>query len=318
VDRNLALELVRATEAAALSAARWVGKGNAVAADQAAMQALHRALSGIKFRGRIVLGEGDHDFSSLLFTDEMVGSGSNNAIDLAVDSLESTNSVAFGRANAMAVVALADQADFILPSSEYLDKIAVGAEAAGVIDLCMSVEENLERIAEAKSYSTADLTVVILDRPRHTELIERVRRTGARIHLIPDGDIAGGIAAALPGTGIDVLLGTGGTAAGVLTAAALRCIDGEMQFRVAPTDEHERDKIQKEGTFDLNHVYCSCDLVRGDNAMFAATGVTDGDLLNGVRYRSDGAATHSVVMRQASRTRRFITTEHYFSGNPKY
>jgi fructose-1,6-bisphosphatase II len=318
VDRNLALEIVRVTEAAALAAARWMGKGDAVAADDAAISAMHLAIGSLDFSGRVVLGEGDQQFARMLFTGETVGKGGDDGVDLALDALESKNSVAFGRDNALAVIALAEHDGFMLPPVQYLEKIAVGPEAVAAIDLNLPVEENLERIAAAKGYSTADLTVVILDRARHADLITRVRQTGARIHLIPDGDVAAGVAAALPNTGIDVLLGTGGTTAGVLAAAAVRCAGGEMQFRPAPNDDNEKQALIRAGLGDLNRVYRAGDLVRGDNVMFAATGVTDGDMLNGVRYRSDGATTHSVVLRKLSGTRRFITTEHYFSENPKY
>ncbi|UCC44432.1 MAG: class II fructose-bisphosphatase [Candidatus Zixiibacteriota bacterium] len=318
MDRNLALEIVRATEAAALAAARWMGRGNAESADEAAAGAMHRAFNSISFNGHIVLGDGDKDRAQLLHAGETVGSGSDDTIDIAVDPLECTNSVAFGRTNAMAAVAMAPTGDFLEPPVTYMDKLAVGAEAASVINIAEPIEENLERIAEAKNYSVGDLTVVALDRERHAELIDRVRKTGARIHLIPDGDVAAAVAAALPGTGIDVLVGIGGSVAGILAAAALRCIGGEIQGRFTPLEEGDLDRLKQYGHSSPNRIFRAVDMVRGNKAMFAATGVTDGDMLNGVRYRSDGATTHSVVMRLPSRTRRFIVTEHYFTDNPDY
>ncbi len=318
MDRNLALEIVRVTEAAALAAARWMGKGDAVAADRAAARAMHHTLNGIPFSGRIVLGKGNRQQADLLFTGEEVGDGGQNNLDLAVDALECTKSVAFGRSNAMSVVAMAPRADIFVPPSAYMEKLAVGPEAAGVIDLNLSVEENLHRVAEIKGYAIGDLTVVLLDRERHTQLIETVRQTGARIHLIPDGDVAAAIATATPGTGLDVLVGTGGSVAGILAAAALRAIGGEMQARLTPKDNAEANLLREKGLGDLKRIYNTTDLVRGDNVMFAATGVTDGDVLNGVCYRQNGATTHSLVMRSKSKTRRFIVTEHFFDDNPVY
>jgi len=317
VDRNLALEMVRATEAAALAAARWMGRGNAQAADRAAVEAMHHAFNSIAFKGNIILGEGDRERFPMLYTGQRVGCGTSDEVDVAVDALECTNSVAFGRTNALAVVAMAPQGDFLKPPVSYLEKIAVGPEAASVIDLSAPIEENLERIANAKKYGASDLTVVILDRPRHEELIARVRDTGARIHLIPDGDVAAAVATSTPGTGIDVLVGTGGSVAGVLAAAALRCLGGEMQARLSPLGD-EAERLKGTEYEDLSRLYRASDLAQGDHVMFAATGVTDGDMLNGVRYRADGATTHSVVMRQSTRTKRYIVTEHFFDYNPEY
>ncbi|MEW5795176.1 MAG: class II fructose-bisphosphatase [Candidatus Zixiibacteriota bacterium] len=318
MDRNYALELVRVTEAASLAASRWVGKGDAVAADHAAAAAMHRAFGLISFSGRIALGEGEPGTVTHLFSGEIVGVGGDNNFDLALDALECTRSVAFGRTNAMAVVALAPTGHFHLPPSQYINKLAVGPMAAGAIDINLSVEENLYRIAEALDYSVADLTVVILDRERHAGLISEVRRVGSRIHLIPDGDVAAAIATAIPGSGIDILMGTGSSAAGVLAAAALRCLGGEIQARLAPTDGNERSRLKSAGHGDLSRVYRTIDMAGSENVMFAATGITDGDVLNGVCYRSDGATTHSMVMRSRTRTRRFIVTEHCFDDNPTY
>lgn len=313
--------MIRVTEAAALAAARWMGKGDAAAADQAAIAAMHAALQTIPFDGTVFIGEGDRAYSPALFAGEAIGAEAPpQAIpfDLTLDALECTRSVAFGRANAMAVIGVAPRGSFFHPPTMYLEKIAVGPQAAEAVSLNLSIEENLHRVAEAKGYAINDLTVVILDRERHGELIEDVRRTGARIHLISDGDIAASIAAALPGSGIDMVVGIGGATAGVLTAAGLRCAGGQLLARLAPTDQHEVSQARTVGPVDLKKVYTAEDLVSGPNVMFAATGVTDGDMLNGVRYRADGASTHSLVMRSATRTRRFVVTEHYFEENPDY
>lgn len=318
MDRNLALEMVRVTEAAALAAARWMGKGDAVSADRAAVTAMRTTLNSIPFSGKIVMGEGEAGAVEELFAGEEVGSGGPDNTQLVLDALECNRSVAFGRTNAMSVVALTPQGGFFCPPSRYLEKLAVGPEAAGAVDLDKPVQENLEKIAQAKGYRVRDLTVVILDRERHVQLIELVRKSGARIHLIPDGDVAAAIAAATAGTGIDVLMGTGGSGAGVLAAAALRCIGGEIQTRSAPTDQREIDQLKDRGHVDLKRIYRTADLVRGDNVMFAATGVTDGDLLNGVLYRNNGATTHSMVMRSKTGTRRLIVTDHFFEENPEY
>lgn len=314
--------MIRVTEAAALAAARWMGKGDAAAADRAAISAMHTAFNAIDFHGSILVGEGDRGATDELFAGAQIGAAERNngraEFDLVVDALESTRSVAFGRANAMSVVALAPRGSFLAPPTMYLEKIAVGPQAADAVSLNLSIEENLHRVADAKGYAIHDLTVVILDRGRHGELIEDVRKTGARIHLISDGDLAASIAAALPGSGIDIVVGTGGAISGVLTAAGLRCVGGQLLARLAPTDDHELIQARANGPVDLKKIYTAEDMVGGNNIMFAATGVTDGDMLNGVRYRADGATTHSLVMRSASRTRRFIVTEHYFEENPDY
>lgn len=318
MDRNLALEMVRVTEAAALAAARWMGKGDARSADLAAVTAMHKAFGSINFQGRIKLGEGYRPAVDRLYAEEEIGSGGGDVVELAVDALESTRSVAFGRTNAMAVVAVASQGGIMGLPPTYMEKLAVGADAARAIDLRLSPEQNLARIAEAKGFAVSDLTVAILDRDRHTDLIARVRRTGARIYLIPDGDVSAAIAAGVPGTGIDVLMGIGAARAGVLAAAALRCIDGELLARLRPQSDDEAVELKQSGLGDVEKIYRSSDLAEGDYIMFAATGVTDGDLLNGVRYRRDGATTHSFAVRSRTKTRRFIVTEHYFEENPEY
>ncbi len=318
MDRNLALEMVRVTEAAALAAARWMGKGDGKSADHAAVEAMRGVLDSLSFDGTIVIGEGERDEAPMLYIGEKVGIGSDPQVDIAVDPLECTNSVAYGRGNAMAVVALAPKGDLLNAPDCYMEKIATGPEAADVIDLNVSIEDNLARVAKAKGFAVSDLTVVILDRDRHADIITRVRKVGARIHLITDGDVAAAIAAASPLTGIDLLLGTGGAPEGVLAAAALRCLGGEIQGRLVFRNKDEVRRAEAMGISDLNRVYTSKDLARGDNVMFACTGVTDGDLLRGVQYHADGAKTHSLVMRLMTGTRRTITTEHFFRGHPKY
>ena len=310
--------MVRVTEAAALAASRWVGKGDAVAADRQAIEAMHSAFQSIPFSGQIIMGEGDSGAVPHLFTGERLGSGGDDHLELAVDALECTRSVAFGRTNAMSVVAMAPSQQFYLPPSQYLDKLAVGPEAAGAIDLNLSVEENLGRIAEAKNYSVPDLTAAVLDRDRHAPLIDRIRATGARLRLIPDGDVAAAIATATAGSGVDVLIGVGSTSAGLLAAAALKCLGGELHARMAPSDDTEENHLRASYENEMNKIYRADDLARGDNIMFAATGITDGDVLNGVAYRSDGASTHSMVLRSLTGTRRFIVTDHYFENNPTY
>jgi len=318
VDRNLALELVRATEAAALAAARWMGKGDAVAADAAAVEAMHRALNATPFAGTVALGEGDRDSHPYLYDGEEVGAGGQDSFAIALDALECTRSVAFGRSNAMSAIAIAPKSDFYQPECDYLSKLAVGPEAAGAVSLDNSVEENLALVARARGLAVRDLTVVMLDRERHQELIASVRAAGARLLLIPDGDVAAAIACAMPGTGIDMLLGTGGATAGVLAAAALRCLGGEIQVRRAADAQPEWQPAVEQGRPLKSRIYRTADLVRGDNVMFAATGITDGDVLNGVCFRPGGATTHSLVMRSKTKTRRFIVTEHCFDDKPEF
>lgn len=318
MDRNLALEATRITEAAALASAQWMGKGDAAAAGRVAAEAMSKVFGSIYFDGLIAIGKRGLDDSGILPTGQKVGCGDHPQIDIAIDPLECTNSVAFGRANAMAVLAMAPRGDLMAVPDIYMDKIATGPEAAHVIDLNASVEDNLRRVAIAKGYGISDLTVVVLDRERHQELIARIRSLGARIHLIPDGDVAAAIATALPGTGLDVLIGSGGAPEGVISAAALRCTGGQILCRYAPLGNDQKDMAKKAEISDFERIYRCEDLARGDEIMFAATGVTDGDLLNGVRYRQDGATTHSLVMRSKSRTRRFIVTDHFFEGKPIY
>jgi fructose-1,6-bisphosphatase II len=319
VDRNLALEVVRVTEAAALAAARFVGRGDREGADRAATEAMRKTFGFIHVRGRVVIGEGERDEAPMLYIGEPVGDGAPTApqVDIAVDPLEGTNLVANGIADALAVVAMAEHGQFLNAPDTYMDKIAVGPEARGAIDIRRSATHNLSAVAEAKRVEVSDLTAVILDRPRHAALIAEVRATGARIRLISDGDVGGALATADPSTGVDILLGTGGAPEGVLAAAGLRCLGGEIQGVLKPRNSEERDRAIAMGHADLDHVYAIEELARGD-VMFAATGVTEGFLLRGVRFTPAGADTHSIVMRSRSGTVRFLHSRHRFEGHPVY
>ncbi len=318
MDRNLALEIIRVTEAAALASAQWVGRGSHHDADRAATEAMRRTLDSIPFKGTVVIGEGERDEAPMLYIGEEVGGSASPEVDIAVDPLECTNSVAYGRPNALAVIAIAPKGHLLHAPDCYMEKIAVGPKAADAIDLDQSPEENIGRVAEALGLKISNLTVVILDRERHQELIERVRKTGARIHLIPDGDVSSAIAAALPDTGVDLLLGIGGAPEGVLAAAALRCIGGAMQGRLVFRNKEEIERAMKMGIDDIQKVFKIDELASGDGIMFAATGVTDGDLLKGVVFHPGGAITQSLVLRQSSGTRRFIRAEHHFDSKPVY
>ncbi len=309
-DRNLAMELVRVTESAALAASRWVGRGDKHGADGAAVDAMRTVLSTVPMDGVVVIGEGEKDEAPMLFNGEMVGDGTAPLTDVAVDPIDGTTLTALGRANAIAVIAVSERGTMFNPGPcVYMHKIAVGPEASGAIDITASATQNLRWIAKAKGESVRDLTVVILDRARHTELIAEVRATGARVKLITDGDIFGAIATGWPDAGVDVLLGTGGTPEGVIAAAALKCMGGEIQGMLAPRSDEERDAALGLG-YDLSAVLTTDDLVRGDNCFFAATGVTDGELLRGVRYEHASARTQSLVMRSKSGTVRMIDARH--------
>ncbi len=319
MDRNLALEVVRVTEAAALAAARYVGLGDRNAADQAATEEMRRTFDALHINGTVVIGEGERDEAPMLYIGEHLGDGDPRSpeIDIAVDPLEATNSCANGINDALAVVAMAEHGNFLNAPDTYMDKIAVGPIARGIIDIRKSPTQNLNAIAEAKRVAVADLTAVILDRPRHAELIAEVRRAGARIRLITDGDVGGALATADPSTGIDVLLGIGGAPEGVLAAAALRCVGGDMQGVLKFRNDDEVARAARMGITDGNRVHGIEDLARGD-VMFAATGVTDGFLLRGVRFTGTGAETHSIVMRSRSGTVRFIRARHHFHHRPDY
>jgi fructose-1,6-bisphosphatase II len=319
MDRNLALEVVRVTEAAALAAARYVGLGDRNAADQAATEEMRRTFNALHIDGTVVIGEGERDEAPMLYIGEQLGDGDPRSpkIDIAVDPLEATNSCANGISDALAVVAMAEHGNFLNAPDTYMDKIAVGPIGRGIIDIRKSPTENLQAIAEAKRVAIPDLTAVILDRPRHAELIAEVRRAGARIRLITDGDVGGALATADPSTGIDVLLGIGGAPEGVLAAAALRCVGGDMQGVLKFRNPEEAARAERMGIKDGNRVFGIEDLARGD-VMFAATGVTDGFLLRGVRFTGTGAETHSIVMRSRSGTVRFIRARHHFHDRPDY
>jgi fructose-1,6-bisphosphatase II len=309
-EPNLALDLVRVTEAAALAAGRWMGRGNKIAADQAAVDAMRLVLNTIEMDGVIVIGEGEKDEAPMLYNGERLGTGEAPAVDIAVDPVEGTSLTARGSSGALSVVALAERGSMYAPGSMvYMDKIAVGPEARGSIDINAPVEANLKAIARAKGRDVDDLTVMILDRPRHAELIKTVRETGARIRLIHDGDVSGGVSTAMEDTGIDVLLGIGGSPEAVITAAALKCLGGEIQCKLWPRDERERQYAAYYG-LNLQAVLTMDDLVKSDNVFFSATGITRGELLDGVRYFGGGARTSSVVMRSKSGTMRYVTATH--------
>jgi fructose-1,6-bisphosphatase II len=310
IDRNLAMELARTTEAAALSAARWMGRGDKIAADQAAVDGMRTMLSSVQMDGVIVIGEGEKDEAPMLYIGEEVGTGVEPKVDIAVDPVEGTTLLANGMPNSIAVVAMSDRGSmFFAPGIVYMNKIAVGPEAADAIDLNLSTAENLNRIAEAKRMPVHQLTVVVLQRDRHNQLISEIRETGARIKLITDGDVAGGLMTCTPGGGADVLMGVGGAPEAVITAAALKCIGGTIQCKLWPRDDNER-RIAEEAGFEIDRVLSADDLVNSDNIFFAATGITDGEFLKGVHYTAHGATTQSLVMRSRSGTVRWIDSSH--------
>ncbi|MFO1463651.1 MAG: class II fructose-bisphosphatase [bacterium] len=317
MDRNLALEMVRVTEAAALSCARLMGIGDANAADQAAVDAMRRALNGMNFDGTVVIGEGERDEAPMLFIGEKVGKGGDVKVDIALDPLEGTNLCATGGPNAISVIAIAEHGRFLHAPDTYMDKIAVGPEGFGVIDITKSPTHNLQELARAKKCRVQDLTAIILDRDRHKELIREVREAGARIKLIGDGDVSAALSTCEPESGVDILFGIGGAPEGVLGAAALRCLGGDFQGRLKPRNQEEIDRARKMGIEDINRVFKIDELASG-HVMFAATGVTNGDFLKGVRFFGGGAHTHSLVMRSLSRTVRYIEATHHFDTKPNY
>ncbi len=316
-DRNLALEAVRVTEAAALSASRLMGRGDEKAADQAAVDAMRTALNGLSIEGTVVIGEGERDEAPMLFIGERVGKGEGPKIDIALDPLEGTTITAKGGSNALAVIAMAEQGGFLNAPDVYMEKIAIGAGLGEVVDLDESPAANLKSLARAKQADVSDLVVCILDRPRHAELIAKVREAGARIMLISDGDVSGVIATSRPESGIDIYMGSGGAPEGVLAAAALRCIGGHMQGRLVFRNDDERGRARRLGIKDFNRKYGLLDLAKGD-VMFAATGVTNGTMLQGVRRVPGGAVTHSMVMRSKSGTVRVIEAQHNFQRKTHY
>jgi fructose-1,6-bisphosphatase II len=322
-DRNLALEVVRITEAAALASARLMGRGDRKLADHVAVEAMRVAFDAIDIRGTVVIGEGERDEAPMLFIGERVGAGwhgddsGSPRVDIAVDPLEGTNLCATGAPDAISVIAIADDGQFLNAPDTYMQKIAVGPESRGVIDLRESATWNLQRIAKAKGKKVQDCTAVILDRDRHQDLIAEVRQVGARIRLIGDGDVSGAVMTANPDSGIDVLFGTGGAPEGVIAAAALKCVGGELQGRLRFRNGEERTRAARMGVKSEDTIYLTDDLARGD-VMFAATGVTKGYLLDGVRFFGDGAKTESIVMRSKSGTVRVINATHHFNTKPKY
>jgi fructose-1,6-bisphosphatase II len=319
MDRNLALEVVRVTEAAALASARLMGRGDDEAADRAAVEAMRKAFNDLAVRGEVVIGEGERDRAPMLFIGERVGKGGEGdaEVEIAVDPLEGTHLCATGAANAISVVAMGEKGTLLRAPDTYMEKIAVGPGARGAIDLRRSATENLRRIADALGKYVEDLTVVVLDRPRHEKLVREIRETGARIKLIPDGDVAGALNTCFPDTGVDVLMGVGGAPEGVISAAAIRCVGGDMQGRLQFRDDEERARARAMGMKDLDKVLTAGELA-GGNVMVAATGVTNGDFLKGVRFTGEGARSQSVVMRSKSGTVRYIETIHRFTRSPDY
>jgi fructose-1,6-bisphosphatase II len=317
-DRNLALELVRVTEAAAMAAGRWVGRGDKNGADGVAVNAMRNLISTVGMRGTVVIGEGEKDNAPMLFNGEEVGDGTGPECDVAVDPIDGTTLTAKGMNNAIAVMAVAPRGTMYDPSAVfYMEKLVTGAAAADVVDIRLPVAENIRLVAKAKGEKNEDVTVVILDRPRHQQMVEEIRQTGARIKFITDGDVAGAIMAAREGTGVDLLMGVGGTPEGIIAACAMKSLNGVIQGRLWPTDDDERQRAIDAG-HDLERVLTTDDLVSGDDAFFVATGITDGELMEGVRYRSRGATTHSLVMRSRSGTIRSIRSEHQFSKLSAY
>ncbi|KMS67570.1 fructose 1,6-bisphosphatase [Streptomyces viridochromogenes] len=312
-DRNLALELVRVTEAAAMAAGRWVGRGDKNGADGAAVRAMRTLVHTVSMNGVVVIGEGEKDEAPMLFNGERVGDGTGAEVDIAVDPIDGTTLTAKGMPNAISVLAAADRGAMFDPSAVfYMDKLVTGPEAADFVDIDAPVSVNIRRVAKAKRSTPEDVTVVILDRPRHEGIIKEIRDAGARIKLISDGDVAGSIYALREGTGVDMLLGIGGTPEGIISACAVKCLGGTIQGKLWPKDDEERQRAIDAG-HDLERVLLTDDLVAGDNVFFVATGITDGELLRGVRYRSENATTDSIVMRSKSGTVRRIDSEHRLS-----
>ncbi|MEU6119578.1 class II fructose-bisphosphatase [Streptomyces sp. NPDC047117] len=312
-DRNLALELVRVTEAGAMASGRWVGRGDKNGADGAAVKAMRALIHTVSMNGVVVIGEGEKDQAPMLFNGERVGDGTGPECDVAVDPVDGTTLTAKGMANAVSVMAVADRGSMFDPSAVfYMDKLVTGPEAADYVDINAPVEANIRRIAKAKKSSPEDVTVVVLDRPRHEGIVKEIREAGARIRFIADGDVAGAIMAVREGTGVDLLLGIGGTPEGIITACAIKCLGGTIQAKLWPKDDEERQRAIDAG-HDLDRVLHTDDLVSGENVFFVATGITDGELLRGVRYRAETATTQSLVMRSKSGTIRQIDSEHRLS-----
>ncbi|MGI8939165.1 MAG: class II fructose-bisphosphatase [Iamia sp.] len=310
-DRNLAMELVRVTEAAAMAAARWMGRGDKIGADGAAVDAMRVVLDSVAMDGIVVIGEGEKDEAPMLYNGERIGDGSPPETDIAVDPVEGTTLTALGRGNAISVIAVSERGTMFNPGPcVYMEKIAVGPEAADVVDVTAPAVDNLKAVAKAKGENIRDVTAVVLDRPRHEGLIAEIRAAGARIRLIQDGDVIGAVSTAVPGAGADILFGIGGTPEGVLAAAAMKCMGGAIQGRLWPRDDNERSAALDAG-YDLAQILGTDDLVSGNNCFFAATGITDGEVLKGVHYDARGATTQSMVMRSKSGTVRHIDARHH-------
>ena len=316
MERSLTMEIVRVTEAAALASARWMGRGKKEEADDAATTAMRDVFDTIPMRGTVVIGEGEMDEAPMLYIGEKLGTGSGPLVDIAVDPLEGTNIVASGTTNALTVIAIGDHGKVLHAPDMYMKKIAVGREAVGKIDINASTIDNLKAVATAKNKDIEDLVVILLDRPRHQKLIEEIREAGARIRLIQDGDVAAAINTAFDDTGIDLFMGIGGAPEGVIAAIALKCLGGEMQGQLVPSNDEEIARCQKMGITDIHKVFYMDDFCSGDDAIFAATGVTDGELLRGVQFKGTKAKTQTVVMRAKSGTVRFIDGEHSLKKKP--
>ncbi|HUS62322.1 MAG TPA: class II fructose-bisphosphatase [Acidimicrobiales bacterium] len=317
-DRNLALDLVRVTEAAALAASRWMGRGDKEGADGAAVDAMRVVLATVQMDGIVVIGEGEKDEAPMLYNGEAIGTGDPPMCDIAVDPIDGTTLTALGRGNALAVIAVSERGTMFDPGPcVYMEKIAVGPDCVGVIDISRSPTDNLKAVAKAKGESVRDVTAVVLDRDRHQDLIAEIRATGARIRLIPDGDVAGAISTAWPESGADILFGVGGTPEGVIVAAALKCMGGEIQGKLWPRNDNERKAALDLG-YDLDATLTHDDLVKGDNCFFAATGITDGELMRGVHYDRNGATTQSLVMRSKSGTVRLVSARHRLDKLQEY
>ncbi len=317
-DRNLGLELGRVTEAAAVAASRWVGRGDKNGADGAAVAAMRALINTVSMDGTVVIGEGEKDDAPMLFNGEKIGDGTGPEVDVAVDPVDGTTLTAKGMNNAISVIAVAERGTMFDPSAVfYMEKLAAGPEAADVVDIRLPAKENIRRVAKAKGIEIQDVTVCILDRPRHEQLVNEIRDTGARIKFISDGDVAGAIMTAREDTGVDLLLGVGGTPEGIITAVAIKCLGGVIQGRLWPKDDDERQKAIDAG-HDLSRVLATDDLVSSNNCFFAATGVTDGELLHGVRFHAEGATTQTLVMRSKSGTIRLMESDHRLGKLRKY
>lgn len=317
MNRNLAMEFVRVTEMAAIASARLMGRGDEKAADQAAVDAMRAMLDSVECDATVVIGEGERDEAPMLYIGEKVGSGTGAKLEIALDPLEGTTICAHGGYNSISVMAIGEAGNLLHAPDTYMLKIACGPEGKGIIDIRQTPTENLKRLADAKKCRVADLTAIVLDRPRHKELIEEIRAAGARINLIGDGDVSAGIATATPNSGIDILFGIGGAPEGVITAAALQCLNGEFQGILKPRNPGEIERALKMGIDDINRVFKIDDLAKG-NLMFVATGVTTGNFLDGVVFKPWGCLTHSLVMRSESGTIRHIRAEHHFDKKPRY